>query len=422
MEDGFLVASDAESAHYLFIIGKTLYSGAVMTKTDKHLTPVADFFSWYAKKGSANLEVVKGDKKLLLCMLVKLSHKATQTFTTDVIDLEDVIKKIDDGKKDCIVALHGEKGWGFSIFIGGNALATFVDKAPELDQTPLDRLLLYTHSMPHDKPLSVEVFGDTRVVPASDSGDMPAAPVTAHFAKPSSGATIEVLEDGKPIGTFPVSGAMEIGREKTNAIMLAEAGVSRSHAVIEEKNGKFIITDHKSANGTFFKGTRIESKELHNGDEITIRKYTLRFHAAKGAEKSEPEEDLASKTIFAEMPPMPAKAPAAQPGQAAQAAAGIGQADAGATASVVFADGNSHPLGSITTIGKDAEADIKVEGMLVGKRHATIIRGKGMYKIIKKEGLAPLKINGEKKDEHVLKDGDSIEISGLKLTFRAGKV
>ena len=59
--------------------------------------------------------------------------------------------------------------------------------------------------------------------------------------------------------------------------------------------------------------------------------------------------------------------------------------------------------------------------MLVAKRHAVIVRGKDVYKLIKKGALSSIKVNGEKVDEVALKDGDVIEIGSRKMTFRVGK-
>ena len=53
--------------------------------------------------------------------------------------------------------------------------------------------------------------------------------------------------------------------------------VSRRHALLVEKGGKFFIQDEGSLNGTFLNRRRIESAEIDDGDEVQIGKYRMTF-------------------------------------------------------------------------------------------------------------------------------------------------
>jgi hypothetical protein len=51
-----------------------------------------------------------------------------------------------------------------------------------------------------------------------------------------------------------------------------------------------------------------------------------------------------------------------------------------------------------------------------------VIRGKDVYKMIKKSGLSATKVNkvnGEKINEHVFEDGDVLEVGERRFKFRA---
>lgn len=65
----------------------------------------------------------------------------------------------------------------------------------------------------------------------------------------------------------------------------AEAKVSRRHARIIRQNGKFLVEDLGSTNGTFInRGRRLipgHSNVLNDGDEIIVGKTFLRFHINK---------------------------------------------------------------------------------------------------------------------------------------------
>ena len=68
-----------------------------------------------------------------------------------------------------------------------------------------------------------------------------------------------------------------IGRSPDCEIFLDDVTVSRKHAVLTRRDGKFLIEDLGSLNGTFLNRHRIETAELNDGDELQIGKYRLMF-------------------------------------------------------------------------------------------------------------------------------------------------
>ena len=82
---------------------------------------------------------------------------------------------------------------------------------------------------------------------------------------------------------YPLAGtATRIGRNPDNDIVVADAKVSRHHAVITDDGATFLITDLGSANGVRVLGRRIDpSAELHAGDRIRIgdQEFTLETDA-----------------------------------------------------------------------------------------------------------------------------------------------
>lgn len=68
-----------------------------------------------------------------------------------------------------------------------------------------------------------------------------------------------------------------IGRGEDATLMLANISVSRHHAAIELQEKKATLKDLKSSNGTRLNGTKVQSAELKNGDEIMLGKYNLVF-------------------------------------------------------------------------------------------------------------------------------------------------
>ncbi|MBI5559699.1 MAG: FHA domain-containing protein [Deltaproteobacteria bacterium] len=407
LKDGYAVARRGGTLRFIFIIEGNPYCGAVVGPEKKGCTEIRDFFTWYRERGSADIDIFSSDKKTLLCMLVKINYAPSQSFSTDVVNLEDVLKRVKKRGGDGVMAI-GEAGrWGFAIFMKGEVVFTSLPGKEDSAESPLERLLLYTYSVPPESPLSVEIYTETKVMPAGDSLPFPAEGIATHYTGAPYEAYLELIEGGITKGAYPVKGTLTIGRETTNQVYLEEAGVSREHAAVKQSKGGYVIEDLKSANGTFFKGIRITAKELNDNDEINIRKYTLRFHGPRREGKGEearPSSEPEGVRVAPERPsrgiepaPAPIKGPA-----------------------LVMDDGTAYPLGGVTTIGKDEDCSVNLSGMLVAKKHAVIMKGKDFFKVIKKSGLSPLKINGEKADEHILKDGDVIEIGGRTMTFRAG--
>ena len=70
-----------------------------------------------------------------------------------------------------------------------------------------------------------------------------------------------------------------IGRSPDCEIFLDDVTVSRNHAVLVESNGKFVVEDQGSLNGTFVNRRRIDSAPLVEGDELQIGKYRMTFIA-----------------------------------------------------------------------------------------------------------------------------------------------
>ena len=72
-------------------------------------------------------------------------------------------------------------------------------------------------------------------------------------------------------------GKVQIGRGRDNDVVLAdqEKGVSRTHAELRFENGRYIIVDLQSQNGTWLNGRRVERGEVPPGAEITIGDYRL---------------------------------------------------------------------------------------------------------------------------------------------------
>ncbi len=73
---------------------------------------------------------------------------------------------------------------------------------------------------------------------------------------------------------------VKIGRDPGSDIHLASSNVSKRHARIVNREGRYFIVDRKSTNGTFVNGARVTTPQvLKNGDRIFVGDFVLIFEA-----------------------------------------------------------------------------------------------------------------------------------------------
>ncbi len=68
-----------------------------------------------------------------------------------------------------------------------------------------------------------------------------------------------------------------IGRDVFNSLSVQDPEVSRSHAIIFEQDGHYIIKDLKSRNGVYVRGEKVRDATLEPGDEVILGSTVLIF-------------------------------------------------------------------------------------------------------------------------------------------------
>jgi two-component system cell cycle response regulator len=66
-----------------------------------------------------------------------------------------------------------------------------------------------------------------------------------------------------------------LGRGERADIRVLDDGVSREHAAVEREDGKMVLVDLDSTNGTFWNGKRVPRQDLTDGDKISIGSSTV---------------------------------------------------------------------------------------------------------------------------------------------------
>jgi hypothetical protein len=90
-------------------------------------------------------------------------------------------------------------------------------------------------------------------------------------------ASIE-QRDGPPVSLGP--DPVLIGRDPQNDVVLDDRRVSRKHAEVRLRLGRYTLYDLQSTNGTYVNGRRVAEKVLDDGDKISIGGLEIVFRSA----------------------------------------------------------------------------------------------------------------------------------------------
>ena len=121
----------------------------------------------------------------------------------------------------------------------------------------------------------------TRVEPRREGGVV--ATTAAPIARPpiapaavAAGSPRLIRADGEQLA-IKIGAPTRIGRALDNEIVLNDASVSRHHAVIEARNGAYVIRDLGSQNGTWLADQRVAEAPLGGGKTLRLGDVVLTF-------------------------------------------------------------------------------------------------------------------------------------------------
>lgn len=203
---------------------------------------------------------------------------------------------------------------------------------------------------------------------------------------------LQFLDNRQP-SMWLVDQRLSIGRDKTNALVINDEGVSVFHAELRQEDGKLFIWDSGSVNGTFLNGEKITGKrEVQAGDVI-------RFH-------------LIDIQIID-----PSKGPAVVPAAAVKRDLDKpAQPQWQIKAMTGTTSGKMYLIDGTKVIGRDPGCDIIVTGAHVSRRHAELSLRSGQLWVKDLGSSNGSFVNGKRNDETVLKNGDEVKFDAM--TFK----
>ena len=222
-----------------------------------------------------------------------------------------------------------------------------------------------------------------------------------------------------PVGSRPVG----IGRSPDNDLPVDNLAVSNYHARVYFEAGRLVVEDLDSLNGTFVNDLRIERATLHDGDSIWVGKHHIKVDASGDTVVS---WDTGKKTSGAPRINETMVLDTKQRRDMLQQAAAMGERTQFAAGrlkvpTLIVLNGNTDQkeyviTNKLTVIGKSKLATVRLKGWFKPQLAAQINqRDDGYYvgpgdKVPTVNGNpipGPLRLN----------DGDTIEVSGVRLNF-----
>ena len=122
----------------------------------------------------------------------------------------------------------------------------------------------------------------TKVDPLQDAPG-PDDDIVVDLDEIAAGTAILVVRSGEEEGDYFVlsSAVTTIGRHAESTIVLDDITVSRRHSEIHKTDGRYLVKDAGSLNGTYVNQERVDVAELRQGDELQVGKFHLIFISSK---------------------------------------------------------------------------------------------------------------------------------------------
>jgi pSer/pThr/pTyr-binding forkhead associated (FHA) protein len=228
--------------------------------------------------------------------------------------------------------------------------------------------------------------------------------------------TLTLVAERTPIKAYELkSSAVSIGRGEDMDIVIDNASVSRRQARVQPgADGRWMVEDLGSANGTFLNGSRLAAPSpLSRGDEITFGKFSLFFDRILREPMQErevrvkPELPRPSETFHMDFK----EVERLQKTVALKRRAHI-KWEASGKQDTFYLERLER---SAVLVGRSPLCDLRVPAG--PKQHVLVLRNRTGFEVRNLSWWRRMRVNGEVVAQAPLKGGDVIETRGLRLTF-----
>lgn len=235
------------------------------------------------------------------------------------------------------------------------------------------------------------------------------------------------LKFGNSLLTEVAVGVKEvsIGRSPDNVMVIDNPAVSHYHARVFNEEGRLMLEDFGSLNGTFVNGQRVKMVSLKPGDSVAIGKHTIVVSESKELDGFAPSYGGPKPTApkINETVMLDTK----ERREFLQKAAAVGESAQVAparlkVATLIVQSGKTNQkeyllTDKLTVVGRSAMATVKLKGWFAPKAAAQINRREDNDYYVGAADKVP-SVNGNPISHPTkLASGDIIEVAGIRLEF-----
>jgi pSer/pThr/pTyr-binding forkhead associated (FHA) protein len=197
--DGYFMQLQPDAAYFLFVVNGAPYGSGRLAPDAFAFGEVREFFTAYSQYPQLPLSFFVSDKRLLLGLMVLFRHRPALQFTTDLVEMDEVLKKLAARAADTIVGIRAGDEWAISICTKGKPVVNYLPPsgAEALKElTPEEQLLVYVFTRPPGG-VTVDVYEETRVSPAGDAS-LVTAETRGRLSRLFLTATAKAIEEAGP--------------------------------------------------------------------------------------------------------------------------------------------------------------------------------------------------------------------------------
>ncbi|MEI6705272.1 MAG: FHA domain-containing protein [Deltaproteobacteria bacterium] len=294
---GFIAITSGDSLYLLFFFKNHPYSAGKSLGEKPFLLSLSEFFREVRllEDGGPTISIHATDPVLLKCLLVFIQDNLTAKAPTSLINLEAILGQIQQEAADAMIILEKQGMFNFFFFKDGVRGKSYYadheaygDEGLSIDEQMLVYAyqggdvdaLIYRNITTRESTDAVllERNDMLKLLRGEHDGSESESVVPEQEGAEIVEAEVEVIEeqlylsviDG-PLEGKTLSGPIPcvLGRRDTD-IILPDPMVSKTHAAIQVVNGKLLMIDLNSTNGTAVNGERIRQHEIAVGDIIGI--------------------------------------------------------------------------------------------------------------------------------------------------------
>ncbi len=366
--DGYFMQAHPDEAQFLFVVNGAPYGEGRLAGDAFTFGEIHEFFAAYSRHPQSPLSFCVADKRLLLGLMVLFRHRPALQFTTDLVNMEEVLKKLAARGADAIVGIRAGDEWAVSICTKGKPVTNYFPPSGAealKERTPGEQLLVYVFTRPPGG-VTVDVYEQTRVSPAGDAS-LVTAETRGRLSQVFLTVAARVAEEAGP---------------RLELEQAVEPDVSTKEAEV------FVASVPPAA-----------------APEVVAEEVPLTM--APPAEPT-PAPAPAPTAVPEPVPPAP---PPPIKGPIPEVLLFLGEKQLGTFS---LAKGE-------LTIGRNPGNHILIDNVGVSRRHA-VIKMSGEHATVEDLGSANgTFVNGQKITSHDLKDGDEILVLKHRLVFRVPK-